>query len=98
MSSNKSVPFVIPLVAEISCFVGPSENGAVRTDGLAGRMGLGKLDESGKDYHWFLAENNLETETETTWKNKYIFVDHDFFLLQLIHLYSLLIRLHSVLN
>ena len=66
MSSSKSVPSVVPLVAEISCFVGPSQTGAVRTDGLAGRRGLGKLDDSGKDYHWFPAENNLETETETT--------------------------------
>ena len=64
MSSTKSVPFVVPLVAEISCFVDPSETGAVRTDGLAGRMGLGELDDSAKN-PWFPAENNLETETET---------------------------------
>ena len=64
MSSNKSVPFVIPLVAEITCLVGPSETAAVRTDGVAGKMGPGKLDDSAKN-PWFPAENNLETETET---------------------------------
>ena len=51
MSSTKSVPFVIPLVAQIFCFVGHSHTGAMRTDGLAGRMGLGKLDATDKDYH-----------------------------------------------
>ena len=50
MSSNKSGPFVVPLVAEIWCFVGPSEAGTGGTDGLAGRMGLGKLDASAKNY------------------------------------------------
>ena len=48
MSSTKSVSFVIPPVAEICCFVGPSETGAVRTDGAAGRMGVGKLDATDK--------------------------------------------------
>ena len=67
MSSSKSVPFVIPPVAEISCFVGPSQTGAVRTDGLAGRMGLAKLDDSDKNYRWFRVENNSGV-TETTYK------------------------------